>query len=83
MVRRRTWRIDGQGEAEDFCEYRMFFPAELEDLLSERGFRVTGMFDNMQLQETELSGPRLYVPAVFEPAMGDVIDQVDLLSGLG
>jgi O-methyltransferase involved in polyketide biosynthesis len=66
LVRRRTWKIQGQGDVEDFCEYRMFFPAELEHLLSQRGFRVVGMFDNMHLQETELSGPRLYVPAIFQ-----------------
>jgi SAM-dependent methyltransferase len=67
LVRRRTWSIAGQGEVEDFCEYRMFFPAELEHLLNERGFRVAGMFDNMQLRETGLCGPRLYVPAIFQP----------------
>jgi SAM-dependent methyltransferase len=67
LVRRRTWSIQGHGVVEDFCEYRMFFPAELEHLLSERGFRVAGTFDNMQLRETELCGPRLYVPAIFQP----------------
>jgi hypothetical protein len=44
----------------------LFLPAELEHLLGERGFRVTGMFDNMQLQDSSLSGSRLYVPAIFE-----------------
>jgi SAM-dependent methyltransferase len=66
LVRHRTWMIEGQGEVEDFCEYRMFFPAELEWLLGDHGFRVAGMFDNMQLKETDLTGPRLYVPAVFQ-----------------
>ena len=66
LVRRRTWKIEGHGEVEDFCEYRLFLPAELEHLLGERGFRVTGMFDNMQLQDSSLSGSRLYVPAIFE-----------------
>ncbi len=67
LVRRRTWTIQGHGEVEDFCEYRMFFPAELEHLLSERGFQVAGMFDNKQLQETDLCGPRLYLPAILQP----------------
>ena len=67
LIRRRVWSIEGQGDVEDFCEYRLFFPAELEHLLNERGFRVAGMFDNMQLQETDLCGPRLYVPAIFQP----------------
>jgi SAM-dependent methyltransferase len=66
LVRRRMWAIDGQGEVEDFCEYRLFFPAELEHLLGEWGYRVAGMFDNMQLQETGLNGPRLYVSALFQ-----------------
>jgi SAM-dependent methyltransferase len=83
LVRRRTWHIDGQGEVEDFCEYRMFFPAELEHLLSGRGFRVAGMFDNKELQETELSGPRLYVPAIFQPAVGEATGEVDSFTGLG
>jgi hypothetical protein len=66
LVRRRTWSIQGGGEVEDFCEYRLFFPAELAHLLEERAFRVAGMFDNMQLEDTELNGPRLYVAAIFQ-----------------
>ena len=65
LARRRTWTIPGQGQVEDFCEYRMFFPAELEHLLGEHGFAVQGMFDNKELRETDLSGPRLYVASVF------------------
>jgi SAM-dependent methyltransferase len=64
LIRRRTWTVEGQGDVEDFCEYRLFLPAELEHLLGERGFRVVGMYDNMQLQETGLSGPRLYTAAI-------------------
>ena len=67
LIRRRTWSIEGQGEVEDFCEYRLFFPQELEHLLTERGFEVAGMFDNKQLEETALTGPRLYVAAIFRP----------------
>jgi SAM-dependent methyltransferase len=70
LVRRRTWDVDGAGEVEDYCEYRLFFPAELEHLLDERGYRVVGMFDNMQLRETDLSGPRLYVASLLEPDAG-------------
>ena len=67
LVRERTWRIDEHDEIEDFCAYRMFFPAEIEHLISEKGFKVAGMFDNMELQDSDLSGPRLYVAAIFEP----------------
>jgi SAM-dependent methyltransferase len=65
VVRRRTWNIQGHGEVEDFGQYRFFFPAELEHLLREHGFEVKGMFDNKELRETDLSGSRLYVPAIF------------------
>jgi len=67
LVRRRTWSIPGRPPIEDFCEYRLFFPAELEHLLNTKGFRVLGMFDNMDLRETDLSGPRLYVAAIRRP----------------
>lgn len=66
LARRRTWTIDGQGEVEDFCEYRMFFPAELEHLLREHRFKTQGTFDNKELRDTDLSGLRLYVASVFQ-----------------
>ena len=63
LIRRRTWHIRGQDPVEDFCQYRLFFPAELEHLLNESGFIIAGMFDNKELSETDLSGPRLYTAA--------------------
>ena len=63
LVRKRIWRIDGQPPIEDYCRYRMFFPAELEHLLMNKGFRVAGMFDNKELKESDLTGPILYVAA--------------------
>jgi SAM-dependent methyltransferase len=64
LVRSRTWAIEGRGEVEDYCQYRLFFPAELEQLLSSHGFRVAGMFDDKELRESDLAGPRLYVAAI-------------------
>lgn len=64
LVRRRTWHIPGQPPVEDFCRYRLFFPAELEHLLAEHGFAVAGMADNKELLPSDLSGPRLYVAAL-------------------
>ena len=64
LARKRTWRIPGRPPIEDFCEYRLFFPAELEHLLEEKGFRVVGMFDNKELEETNLSGRPFYVAAL-------------------
>ena len=63
LIRRRTWQIAGRGRVADYCEYRLFFPAELENLLAGRGFEVVGLFDNMQLNHSDLSGPRLYTAA--------------------
>jgi SAM-dependent methyltransferase len=68
LVRRRVWRIEGQeAPVEDFCRYRLFFPAELEHLLAGHGFVMHGMFDNKALSDSDLSGPRLYVAAVARP----------------
>jgi hypothetical protein len=44
----------------------MFFPSELENLLSRKGFRVVDMFDNRELRHTELTGRTLYVAATFD-----------------
>lgn len=64
LVRRRVWRVEGQADpVEDFCRYRLFFPAELEHLLAGHGFTVRGVFDNKELADSDLSGPRLYVAA--------------------
>lgn len=64
MIRNRTWTIPGRENIEDYCEYRLFFPAELEHFLSQAGFRVAGMFDNKELQQSDLSGGKLYVAAI-------------------
>lgn len=66
LVRQRTWTIDGGRVVEDDCEYRLSFPGELEQLLEGAGFTVVGMFDNMDLRDTDLSGERLYVAALYE-----------------
>jgi len=64
LVRHRTWSITGQTPVKDYCKYRLFFPAELEQLLGKFGYRVVGMFDNMELEGSDLAGPRLYVASV-------------------
>jgi hypothetical protein len=64
MIRRRVWDIPGEAPVEDYCEYRLFFPAELERLLADKGFKVAGMFDNKELKESDLSGSRLHVAAI-------------------
>ena len=66
LSRKRVWNIAGKRKQEDFCEYRLFFPVELQYLLKEHGFQVVGMFDNKELRDTDLSGPRLYTAAFQE-----------------
>ena len=75
LIRRRVWEIPGRSPIEDYCEYRLLFPAELDGLLLEHGFRVAGMYDNMDLRETDLSGRRLYIAAIRES--GDITITVE------
>lgn len=63
-VRHRIWDIPGESPVEDCCRYRSFFPNEIRQLLTERGFRVVGMFDNMELRDTDLSGLKLYIGSI-------------------
>ncbi len=67
LIRRRKWKIEGQGQRDEYCEHRLFFPAELEHLLAEKGFQVLGMFDNMELRDSDISGLRLYAAAIYRP----------------
>ena len=62
--RKRTWKIEGEEKpVVDDAEYRLFFPLELEYFLSRHCFSALGMWDNKELVESDLSGPRLYVAA--------------------
>jgi hypothetical protein len=49
-------------EEDDFCQYRMLFPAELSYRLRLAGFQVTDLFDNKDLLSTDLGVTR-YVAA--------------------
>jgi len=66
LCRRRTWRMPDGSTAQDFCEYRLFFPQEIAQLLSSKGFTVLGMYDNKELQETDFTGPTMYTVARYE-----------------
>ena len=65
MIRSRKWKLEDGETIEDFCEYRLLFPAELEAFLDDAGFDIVGMYDNQQLTDTLLNGPRLYIAATF------------------
>jgi len=64
LVRHRIWSIPGESPMEDCCRHRSFFPNELKHVLTEKGFRVIRMFDNMELKDTDLSGLKLYVASI-------------------
>ena len=60
----RTWQVDGEEKpVVDDAAYRLFFPLELEDYLSQHRFSILGMWDNKFLQDSEFSGRRLYTAA--------------------
>lgn len=60
----RTWVVNGEPQPIiDDAQYRLFFPLELEDYLSQHSFAVLGMWDNKELVESDFTGRRLYVAA--------------------
>ena len=66
MTRRRVWTFaDGRPPREDWCEYRLWMPMELQHRLAEHGFGIVGLFDNKELRDTDLSGARMYVAGRF------------------
>jgi SAM-dependent methyltransferase len=56
LKRTRTWRIAGQEDVEDYAEYRLLLPEEIQQLLEAAGFELLGMYDNRALQPTDLTG---------------------------
>ncbi len=64
LRRVRTWHIRGEAHpVVDDAEYRLFFPLELECYLSCAGFSVFGMWDNRELNDSELTDRRLFIAA--------------------
>jgi SAM-dependent methyltransferase len=77
LIRQRTWLIPGQPSQEDLARYRLFFPMEIQHHLNTHGFSVSGMYDNTQLANSDLSGSALYVAA----HAGDARARLDHLHG--
>ncbi len=74
LIRKRTWHLSDGSVSEDYCEYRLLLPGELERLTISAGFKLLGMFDNMELKTSDFTGPTLYLLAekVLNPvAVGD------------
>jgi SAM-dependent methyltransferase len=67
LHRRRVWDLVDGSRSEDVCDYRLFFPQEIEHLLSEKGFTVLGSYDNKELRDTSFLGPTMYIVARFGP----------------
>jgi len=65
-IRKRTWTFPDGDKVDDYCEYRMLFPQELEFMLSKHSFIIQEMYDNMQLESSDLTSHRLYVVAKYE-----------------
>jgi uncharacterized protein DUF899 len=66
VIRKRIWEIQGAETVEDYCRYRMFFPAEFDHMLASSGFYVHGIWDNKHLSDSDLHGVTLYVAATFD-----------------
>jgi len=57
LIRNRTWQmLNGESE-QDYCEYQMFFPQEIEHLLNTKLFKVLGIYDNKTLRDTDYNTP--------------------------
>jgi SAM-dependent methyltransferase len=56
LKRRRTWRISGRPDVEDYAEFRLLYPEEFRRLLETGGFDVVGLFDNRRFIESDLAG---------------------------
>jgi SAM-dependent methyltransferase len=65
LIRERTWHFFDEDPVEDYCRYRLFFPAELRHFLVLNGFEVIDIFDKKELGNSDLSGKRLYVAAKY------------------
>jgi hypothetical protein len=58
-------RSTGKSRSKITADTACFFPAELEHLIATKGFFVHGIWDNKELNETDLLGVTLYVAASY------------------
>jgi SAM-dependent methyltransferase len=56
LKRTRTWHVIGQADVEDYAEYRLLLPEEVHGLLEAARFEMLAMYDNRELQPTDLTG---------------------------
>ncbi|MBY5856079.1 class I SAM-dependent methyltransferase [Rhizobium ruizarguesonis] len=65
IIRRRSWFIDGHNYDDDYCSYRLIFPLEIEYFLANGGFHIVKKTDTLTLDDSDLSGWRMYIIARF------------------
>lgn len=65
LTRHRNWELSDGTRETDVAHFRLFFPMELEHHLNLHGFDVLEMFDNTDMQDSELDGSMLYVTATY------------------
>jgi hypothetical protein len=64
LRRTRIWKIVGRADVEDYAEYRLLLPEEVEAMLEAVGFQVLGMYDNREFQRSDLTGRVTATPDV-------------------
>jgi hypothetical protein len=62
LKRSRVWRIEGRPEVEDYAEYRLLYPEELERALDAAGFAMLALFDNREFRSSDLRGTTTGAP---------------------
>lgn len=65
MIRKRKWIVNDEEMYDDYCEYRLLFPMEIEHRLELHRFKVLDYYDNKNLVPTDLSGTALYIVAQY------------------
>ena len=62
LKRTRVWRIPGRPDVEDYAEYRLLYPDELERGLDAAGFAMLALFDNREFRSSDLRGTTTGAP---------------------
>jgi SAM-dependent methyltransferase len=65
LERRRVWTVEGDRPVHDSVRFRLLYPRELAYYLSNHGFKVVEIYDNITLESGEPASPSLYVVARF------------------
>jgi SAM-dependent methyltransferase len=64
LKRTRTWQIEGRPDVNDYAEYRLLLPDEVQRALETAGFEVLSMYDNREFEATDLTGRSTAAPDI-------------------